>query len=70
MQYRKTETPQQIIMLESENYYFQLAATPEEIDGAMNVAKANATAVMNEFKQFDSQFLGSGHLHWNTVELH
>lgn len=54
MQYRKTETPQQIIMLESENYDFQLTATLEEITGAMTVAKANAMAVMNEFKQFES----------------
>lgn len=56
-----------IISLDNEAYTFEQTATPEEIVRAMEQAKANAAAVMKEFKQLKSQFIGEQH--WNTMEF-
>ena len=46
----------QALWLEDRGATFQLTATPDEIDSAMEQAKANASAVVEKYEQLHSQF--------------
>ena len=64
----KDGLPRQALWIENKGCIFQLTANPEEITRTMEQAKANAAAIVQEFEQLKSQFVGWGFQHWNTME--